>query len=97
MTRRGPALARREREIRDVVYRHGRATSRQIRKELEDPPHPAAVRTLLRILEAKGQQETAASDSVIATMRKVARAVRVEQLMADANPPPPAPRGDTSR
>jgi predicted transcriptional regulator len=74
MARRGPALARREREIMDVVYRHGRATSRQIRKELEDPPHPAAVRTLLRILEAKGQQETAASDSVIATMRKVARA-----------------------
>jgi predicted transcriptional regulator len=39
----------------DVVYRLGRATSRQIREELQDPPHPAAVRTLLRILEAKGQ------------------------------------------
>jgi len=39
----------------DVVYRLGGATSRQIREELQDPPHPAAVRTLLRILEAKGQ------------------------------------------
>ena len=39
----------------DVVYRLGGATSRQIRDELHDPPHPAAVRTLLRILESKGQ------------------------------------------
>ena len=39
----------------DVVYRLGGATSRQIREELHDPPHPAAVRTLLRILETKGQ------------------------------------------
>jgi predicted transcriptional regulator len=49
------SLTRREREIMDVVYRLGRATARRIRDELHDPPHPAAVRTLLRILEAKGQ------------------------------------------
>jgi predicted transcriptional regulator len=55
MARQPPALARREREIMDVVYRFGGATSRQIRDELHDPPHPAAVRTLLRILESKGQ------------------------------------------
>jgi predicted transcriptional regulator len=55
MARQQPALARREREIMDVVYRLGGATSRQIRDELLDPPHPAAVRTLLRILESKGQ------------------------------------------
>lgn len=54
MARQQP-LARREREIMDVVYRLGGATSRQIREELQDPPHPAAVRTLLRILESKGQ------------------------------------------
>jgi predicted transcriptional regulator len=54
MARQQP-LARREREIMDVVYRLGGATSRQIRDELQDPPHPAAVRTLLRILESKGQ------------------------------------------
>jgi predicted transcriptional regulator len=55
MSRQQPALARREREIMDVVYRLGGATARQVRDELEDPPHPAAVRTLLRILESKGQ------------------------------------------
>jgi predicted transcriptional regulator len=55
MARQQPSLARREREIMDVVYRLGGATSRQIRDELHDPPHPAAVRTLLRILESKGQ------------------------------------------
>jgi predicted transcriptional regulator len=55
MPRQHPSLARREREIMDVVYRLGGATSRQIREELQDPPHPAAVRTLLRILESKGQ------------------------------------------
>lgn len=49
------ALTRREREIMDVVYRLGAATARRIRDELNDPPHPAAVRTLLRILESKGQ------------------------------------------
>jgi predicted transcriptional regulator len=49
------SLTRREREIMDVVYRLGRAAARRIRDELHDPPHPAAVRTLLRILEAKGQ------------------------------------------
>ena len=55
MARQQTSLARREREIMDVVYRLGGATSRQIREELHDPPHPAAVRTLLRILESKGQ------------------------------------------
>jgi predicted transcriptional regulator len=48
-------LTRREREIMDVVYRLGGATARQIRDELHEPPHPAAVRTLLRILESKGE------------------------------------------
>jgi predicted transcriptional regulator len=47
-------LSRRERQIMDVVYRHGRATAAEIHDELPDPPVPAAVRTLLRILEEKG-------------------------------------------
>ena len=51
---RAASLARREREIMDVVYRLGGATALRIRDELDDPPHPAAVRTLLRILESKG-------------------------------------------
>jgi predicted transcriptional regulator len=47
-------LSRRERQIMDVVYRHGHATAAEIHDELPDPPVPAAVRTLLRILEEKG-------------------------------------------
>ena len=49
------ALSRRERQIMDVIFRLGRATAAQVHAELPDPPHAAAVRTLLRILEEKGQ------------------------------------------
>ena len=48
-------LSRRERQIMDVVYRLGAATAAQIREQLPEPPHAAAVRTMLRILEAKGE------------------------------------------
>ena len=43
-----------------------------------------------------GRRDVSAGDSVMATVLKVARAVRVEHLMADANAPP-VPLGDTSR
>lgn len=49
------ALSRRERQIMDIVYRLGRATAAEIHGALPDPPHPAAVRTMLRILEDKKQ------------------------------------------
>jgi predicted transcriptional regulator len=39
----------------DVVYRQGRATAAEIHAQLPDPPVAAAVRTMLRILEEKGQ------------------------------------------
>lgn len=39
----------------DVVYRLGRATAAQIRAELSDAPSNSSVRTLLRLLEDKGQ------------------------------------------
>lgn len=48
-------LSRRERQIMDLVYRHGRATAAEIHDQLPDPPVAAAVRTMLRILEEKGQ------------------------------------------
>src|SRR3954465_4560896 len=47
-------LSRRERQIMDVVYRHGSATAAEIHAQLPEPPVAAAVRTLLRILEEKG-------------------------------------------
>ena len=47
-------LSRRERQIMDVIYGRGEASVNQIREQLPDPPTHTAVRTLLRILEAKG-------------------------------------------
>jgi predicted transcriptional regulator len=48
-------LSRRERQIMDLVYRYGHATAADIHEHLPEPPNPAAVRTMLRILEEKGQ------------------------------------------
>ena len=42
------------------------------------------------------RNEGAAADSIISTMRRLARAVSVEHLISDAAPPP-LPRGDTAR
>jgi BlaI family penicillinase repressor len=53
-----PNLSRREREIMDVIFRVGRASASEICDQLEDPPTATAVRTLLRILEAKGHLES---------------------------------------
>jgi predicted transcriptional regulator len=50
----GPGLSRRERQIMDVVYRHGQATAAEVLAELPDPPSYSAVRALLRVLEEKG-------------------------------------------
>ena len=47
-------LTRRERQIMDIVYRHGDATAAQVRKQLPDPPGYSAVRAMLRLLEEKG-------------------------------------------
>jgi len=48
------ALARRERQIMDVLYRLGQATAQEVLDQLPDPPSYSAVRALLRILETKG-------------------------------------------
>jgi len=47
-------LSRRERQIMDVIYRLGRASSADVTASLPDPPSYSAVRALLRILEGKG-------------------------------------------
>jgi BlaI family transcriptional regulator, penicillinase repressor len=47
-------LSRRERQIMDVLYRHGRSTAAKVRQQLPDPPSYSAVRAMLRVLEAKG-------------------------------------------
>jgi predicted transcriptional regulator len=47
-------LSRRERQIMEIVYCHGRATAGEIHRELPDRPSYSTVRTLLRVLEEKG-------------------------------------------
>ena len=47
-------LSRRERQIMEVIYSHGRATAAEVRENLPDPPSYSAVRAMLRILEEKG-------------------------------------------
>lgn len=46
-------LSRREREVMDVLYRHGEATVAEVLEALEDPPTYSAVRSILRVLEEK--------------------------------------------
>jgi BlaI family transcriptional regulator, penicillinase repressor len=56
MNNREPSpLSRREREIMDIVYRLTRATVADVIDQMSDPPSNSAVRTLLTILEEKGQ------------------------------------------
>jgi predicted transcriptional regulator len=51
----GEGLSRRERQIMDVVYARGEASALEVHADLPDAPSKTAVRTLLRILEEKGQ------------------------------------------
>jgi predicted transcriptional regulator len=47
-------LSRRERQIMELVYEHGRVTAAQVRERMPEPPSYSAVRAMLRILEDKG-------------------------------------------
>jgi len=49
-----PYLSRRERQIMDIIYAGGEASAAQVVERMPDPPTRTAVRTMLRILEAKG-------------------------------------------
>jgi predicted transcriptional regulator len=49
-----PPLTKRERQIMDVLYRLGRATAGEVRREVSGSPSDSTVRTQLRVLEEKG-------------------------------------------
>ena len=53
-SKRNRQLTGRERQIMDIVYRHGHVTVSLVLDELPDPPSYSAVRALMRILEQKG-------------------------------------------
>jgi len=55
MTNQRTDLSRREREILDIVFALGEATSAQIRERLSNAPTANAVRALIQILENKGE------------------------------------------
>jgi predicted transcriptional regulator len=48
-------LSRRERQIMDILYRHGRASVADVHRAMPDPPSYSAVRAMLRVLEEKKQ------------------------------------------
>lgn len=50
----GGILARREREIMDILYRLGKATAGEVMEQLRGEPNYSTVRTQLRVLEEKG-------------------------------------------
>ena len=54
MKSRDTGLARRERQIMDILYRRGRATAGEVMEELSGNPSYSTVRTQLRVLEEKG-------------------------------------------
>jgi BlaI family penicillinase repressor len=47
-------LSRRERQIIDFLFRHGKATVAEVLGGIPDPPSYSAVRAMLRTLEEKG-------------------------------------------
>lgn len=47
-------LGARERQIMDTIYRLGEASVAEILAQLPDPPSYSSVRTMVRLLEAKG-------------------------------------------
>lgn len=56
MVKKKPAddLARRERQIMDVIHQLGEATVGEVLAQLSDPPSYSSVRTMIRLLESKG-------------------------------------------
>lgn len=48
-------LSRRERQIMDFLYQHGKASVGEVMEGISDPPSYSAVRATLRTLEQKGR------------------------------------------
>ena len=50
----GTGLSRRERQIMDILYQHGKLSAAAVREAMPDAPSYSAVRAMLRVLEEKG-------------------------------------------
>src|SRR5215469_7672300 len=47
-------LSRRERQIMEILYQHGKAAAAEVRELMPEAPGYSAVRAMLRVLEEKG-------------------------------------------
>jgi len=47
-------LSRRERQIMEILYQHGKVSASGVRELMENAPGYSAVRAMLRVLEEKG-------------------------------------------
>jgi BlaI family penicillinase repressor len=47
-------LSRRERQIMEILYQHGKASASEVRELMENAPGYSGVRAMLRVLEEKG-------------------------------------------
>ena len=81
-----PALARRERQIMDILYAVGRANVAEVQERMPDAPSYSSVRTLLRILEVKGhvrhEQDTARRAAITHLIRTVFQGSRERAVAA---------------
>ena len=80
-----PSLSRRERQIRDILYRRGRATANDVMADLPGDPSYSTVRTQLRVLETKGhvrhEEEGLRYISLPAVARHAARRSALRHLV----------------
>ena len=79
-------LSRRERQIMDFLFRHGKASVAEVMEGLSDSPSYSAVRTILRVLERKGhvvhEEEGRAYLYRPTVAREVARLSALKHLLA---------------
>lgn len=79
-------LARRERQVMDILFRRGQATAQEVLEELPDPPGYSAVRALLATLEGKGLVRHAKASRryvfMAAVPEKRAKQTALKQLLA---------------
>jgi predicted transcriptional regulator len=68
-----PGLSRRERQIMEILYQHGKASVSEVRDLMKDAPGYSAVRAMLRVLEEKGHARHRAEGLKYVYMPTVAR------------------------
>ncbi len=79
-------FSRREREVMEIAYRHGRVSAADVMAEMADPPSYSSVRSTLKILEQKGHLRHEADGNRYfyspTVARSQARESALEQLLS---------------